>query len=214
MDGLEYSEDVVYPAVEAVIKLGAGVSVDGYMLSSGEFRYGLDYISELMGRARNYYNRLLKKEDFSDTKNTSKKLKALLAKGFTGYKVKVKRPRVKKGNSVAYTISFDDFCLITELEAEERNPKALALLTSSFRELLRSRTLEAFNIPQDSLEKKQLDFQESYDDYLNCAEILEECYAEIEALKLPGDEDGYELISEMDFIVEYLEDRWKDYSHL
>lgn len=166
-------------ALEATIKLGAGVSVDGYYMADGTFRYGLAYVSVLLGHARNYYRRLLQKRG---TKTQSKKLEALLRKGFTGDQIPVRAPHEDKGGaSVAHTVSYEDFCILVEHEAETGSAKALALLTASFRELLRSRTQVAFGLPEDSLEQKQLEFQFNYQHYL-------EDRAELDDLKLPGDE--------------------------
>lgn len=166
--------------VEQIIKLGAGVSIDGYMVRDADgwsFRYGLNYISVLMGYSRAHYLRV--------TKNGSKTLEALRLKGYTGDIIDVKVYRDgKRGSSLVKTISFDDFCLIIELEAEKGNPKAIALLTASFRELLRSRTQNAFGLDEDTLEQKQLAFQLSYQDYL-------EDRADLEDLKLPGDEEDH-----------------------
>lgn len=177
------------PAVEATIKLGAGVSVDGYMLPKGEFRYGLSYLGVLMGRSRNYYGRAL---NLRGTKKEPKFLKHLLSKGFTGYQIQLKVTRDgKRGASVISTISYDDFCLAVEAEAEHSNPKAIALLTSSFRELLRSRTQAAFNITEDSLEQRQKDFEANYEAYLERHEAWEEDQKDLADLWLPGDELYY-----------------------
>ena len=166
-------------AMEATVKLGAGISVDGYLMPNGKFRYGLAYISVLLGYARNYYWRLLKRRV---TKNSPRKLKSLLGKGFTGYQISVRVSHDGAGgSSVAHTVSYDDFCILIEHEAETGNPKALALLTASFRELLRSRTQIAFGLSEDTLEQKQLKFQFNYQHYL-------EDRAELNDLKLPGDE--------------------------
>jgi hypothetical protein len=166
-------------AMEGSVKLGAGVSIDGYLTHDGSFRYGLAYISVLLGHAENYYRRLLQPHR---TKKEPKKLKALKDKGFTAYQISYRVPHDgRSGSTVAHTVSYDDFCTLVEYEAEIGNPKALALLTASFRELLRSRTQIAFGLPEDSLEQKQLEFQLNYQNYLEDKE-------ELEALKLPGDE--------------------------
>lgn len=201
-------------AVEQVIKLGAGVSIDGYMLRVGElweFRYGLEYASSLMGYSENYYGRLT---DLRPTKKPSKKLKSLLDKGYTGYKIPVRVPRYgKRGVSVVETISFDDLCYIIELEAEQGNPKALALLTASFRELLRSRTQQAFGLPEDTLEQKQEDFQYSYEAYLEREEMFAELREEVEALRLPGDEDlDYDMMEGHSYYPYDLDDDDEDIS--
>lgn len=177
-------------ALEATIKLGAGVSIDGYMMPDGTFRYGLAYISVLLGYAENYFRRLLNPRR---TKRMPKKLKALIDKGFTAYQITVRFPRSGTGgSSVAHTISYDDFCILVEHEASKdvENPKAFGLLTASFRELLRSRTQAAFNLPEDTLEQKQLEFQWNYESYLEDKDDLE-------ALKLPGDENPDPIFDEL-----------------
>ena len=103
-------------------------------MRDGTFRYGLSYISVLLGYAENYYRRLLNPRR---TKKPSKKLNTLKEKGFTAYQITVKALRETSGSSVAHTVSYDDFCILVEHEAEIGNPKAFALLTASFRELLK-----------------------------------------------------------------------------
>jgi hypothetical protein len=167
-------------AFRTTVWLGAGVSIDAYHMSDGTCRYGLRYVSQLFGHQKNYYSRLLK---LLGTKKDPKKLKALLDKGFTGYKIAVKVLNDSgRGAAKPETISFDDFCLIADHEAYvDKNPKAQALYSASFRELLRSRTRNAFGLPEDTLEQKQLEFQFNYQHYL-------EDRAELNDLKLPGDE--------------------------
>jgi hypothetical protein len=116
----------------------------------------------------------------------------LKEKGFTAYQNTVKTLREGSGSSVAHTVSYDDFCVLIEHEAspEVKNPKAFALLTASFRELLRSRTQNAFGLPEDSLEQKQLEFQFNYQHYL-------EDRAELDDLKLPGDETHHPEFDEL-----------------
>lgn len=178
--GAQVLDSKAVVGVEQIIKLGAGVSIDGYMVRTPDgwsFRYGLNYISTLMGYSRAYYLRV--------TKNGGNTLEALQYKGYTGDIVSIKVYRDgKRGSSLVKTVSFDDLCLIIELEAEKGNPKAIALLTASFRELLRSRTQNAFGLDEDTLEQKQLNFQFNYQDYL-------EDRAELEDLKLPGDEENH-----------------------
>jgi hypothetical protein len=174
-------------ALEATIKLGAGIAIDGYFMPDGTFRYGLAYIGNLLGYAENYYRRLLNSQR---TKKLPKKLKALLSKGFTAYQITVRVPREGSGSKVAHTVSYEDFCVLIEYEAETGNTKALALLTASFRELLRSRTQVAFGLPEDSLEKRQLEFQFNYQHYLEDKE-------ELVGLHLPGDEEFHPEFSEL-----------------
>ena len=170
-------------ATQATVQLGSNVSVDAYLMLDGGFRYGLAYASSLLGYARNYYRRLLISQG---TKTPRKKLEALRNKGFIGDQIAVKTARKGKGgSSVAHTVSYDDFCLIMEYEASTGNPKAIALLSPSFREVLRSRTQAAFGLPEDSLIEKQKAFQQAYED------CLAEDRADLEALTLPGDDLYY-----------------------
>lgn len=93
-------------ALSATIHLGPGVSIDGYLMPDGSFRYGLSYTSILFGYAENYYRRLLRTRR---TKNKPKKLEALLEKGFTAYQKQVRASRSNKGgSSVAHTVSYSD----------------------------------------------------------------------------------------------------------
>ena len=170
-------------ATQATVQFGSNISVDAYRMPDGAFRYGLAYASELLGYAKNYYRRLLISRG---TKPTHKKLEALRSIGFTGDQIAAKTARkTKGGSSVAHTVSYDDFCLIMEYEASTGNPKAIALLSPSFREVLRSRTQAAFGLPEDSLVEKQRAFQEAYED------CLAENRADLEALSLPGDDLYY-----------------------
>lgn len=188
-------------ALEATIRLGAGISVDGYLMGDGTFRYGLSYISDLLGYAENYYRRLLSPLRQVDghrkpqrTKKEPKKLKALLDKGFTAYQITVRAPRTATGgSSVAHTVSYEDFCVLVEYEAEIGNPRAMGLLTASFRELLRSRTQEAFDLPEDTLEDKLKAFQLNYEHYL-------EDKLDLEMQWLPGDELYYPVFRDWEAI--------------
>lgn len=152
-------------AFEATVYLGQGLSISTFLVDGKTARYGTQCVSLLVGHAKNYLGRLIPdEEDFSqNTKNLPEKLKALQDKGFTGYKIPVTAPRPNGGATNADTISFDDFAIFVEYEAvEEKNPKAIALLTSAFKELLRGRTQQAFGLPEDDIETKQADFSASF----------------------------------------------------
>ena len=188
---MEKSEQVVN-ALEADIKLGAGIAITGYMLPDATFRYGLEYVSVLLGYAENYVSRLTKKDEPEKrisqvTKSNRKKLKALQDKGFTGYQISVRVSRATGGSTKAKTLSFDDFAVFVEYEAVEvKNPRAIALLTTAFRELLRGRTQAAFGLPEDDLETKQAAFWESFQER---EAIWAENREDVEGLRLAGDED-------------------------
>jgi len=157
------------------IKLGIGISIDAYLMPTGVVRYGIAYLSKLLGYGEKYFLRV--------TKTESRKLGGLIYKGYTGDLISVKVLRESsRGATFPQTLSFDDFCILVEHEAiEEENPKAIALLTASFREVLRGRTQEALGLSEDTLERKQSDFT----DYINWYESDRE---DIENLALPGDE--------------------------
>ncbi len=168
---------------QATVQFSDGVLVDAFLMANDSFRYGLTYISVLLGFAPNYYRRLIKP---GRTKKPPKKLEALLKRGFTAYQIDVKTPcKGQSSSSIAHTVSYEDFCLIVEHEASLGNPQAIALLAASFREVLRSRTQVAFGLPEDSLTEKQKAFQEAYE------ECLAENRADLETLILPGDELYY-----------------------
>jgi hypothetical protein len=171
-------DDQAVSALEAIVKIGGGLSMDCYMVF-GEFRYGLSQASELLGYESRYYSQVVR--------GRSNKLKTLQNKGFTGGTVLVKVPRSSGGVTRAKTLSFDDFSILVEYEAiEVKNPKAIALLTTAFRELLRGRTQAAFGLPEDDLEAKQAAFWESFQERET---IWAENREDVESLRLAGDED-------------------------
>jgi hypothetical protein len=173
-------------AMSTPIQLGAGVSIDGYLMPNGEVRYGTGYLSRLLGYGRDYFLRATKEE--------SKKLGNLIYLGYRGdlIPVKVKRLSGRGGTPRIETLSFDDFCILVEYEAiEVKNTKAIAVLTASFRELLRSRTQIAFELPEDTLEQKQSDFTAVARDRESAWNDYQENIRETEDLILSGDEHPY-----------------------
>jgi hypothetical protein len=175
---------VLVPAFSATVHLGLGIVIEGFVLPTWEFRYSSAYVSQLLGYSNNYLLHAIKKG--------TKKLKALKDKGFTGDQIRVRGNRSTRGSARPYTISFDDFCIWVEYEAFDlNNPKAQALLSASFREVLRSRTQEAFQevtgIVPDSLEKRIVQFQFNYSSYLQYEESRKEDYEDIADLELYGD---------------------------
>jgi hypothetical protein len=181
-------------AIPATVQIGLGLAVEGYLFSDGTFRYGLEYLSLLLGYAENYLSQISKK--------SKKKLIALQSIGFTGYQIKAHVSRSTGGASYPQTLSFDDFCILVEYEATEvRNPKAIALLTASFREVLRSRTQEAFGLPQYSFRKKIAFFQLAYEERET---LLMEDREDVENLELFGNE-------ELGYIESYWEERLEEF---
>jgi hypothetical protein len=192
-------------ALEAEVTLGVGLSVSAFLILGREFRYGASYVSELLGHAENYFRQSLS----GRIEKPSKKLRAMKAKGFTAYKIKVKAPRKEGGITVADTIGYDDFSIWVEYEAVvEKNPKAIALLTSSFREILLDRTQRAFNLPELPQEQKIERFGLSFEERVA---LWESDLSDLEQLYLPGDEDGYELISESSLLAAKYDSLLADY---
>lgn len=189
--------EVLVPAFSATVHLGIGVAVEGFQLPSGEFRYSAAFVSKLLGYADNYLVRLVK--DLQTTKKKPKKLEALLLKGFTGDIIRVRANRLTRGSTRAYALSFDDFCIWVEHEAFDlKTQKAQALLSASFREVLRSRTQEAFQeitgqVP-DSLERRVVQFQFNVDNWLKYEESRKEDYEDIADLELYGDRSSLDDI--------------------
>ena len=168
----------VVTALEAIVKIGGGLLMDCYMVH-GEFRYGLSQVSELLGYDSRHYSQVVR--------GRGNKLKGLYSKGFTGGTVLVKVPRSTGGVTRAKTLGFDDFCVLVEYEAVEvKNSRAIALLTSAFREVLRGRTQVAFGLAEDDLEIKQKAFWEAFQE----SEIVWDANREdFDGLTLAGDED-------------------------
>jgi hypothetical protein len=172
-------------ALEAPICFGKGLVVSSFVISGRELRYGTESASLLLGYSRNYLTRQLSR----DTKNCGKKLKALFRKGFTGYQIRVKAPRPTGGVTLANTIGFDDLSIWVEYEAVKvSNPRAIALLTSAFREVLLDRTHHAHGLLEISLPQRQENFALSFEER---EALLDEDRQDVENLWLPGEDvDG------------------------
>jgi hypothetical protein len=76
-------------AFSGTVHIGLSTAIEGYHLPDGTFRYSPEYISKLLGYARNYISQLSKK--------SAKKLKALHDKGFTGEQIQLKVVRPTGG---------------------------------------------------------------------------------------------------------------------
>ena len=161
--------------------------------------------SKVLQYAENYFRQTLSQR----IKTPSKKLKALHRRGFTAYNISVKAPRKEGGSVQVDTIGFDDFSIWVEYEAvEKKNPKAIALLTSSFREILLGRTQESFgqdpDFYDDRLEQFSLSFQER-------EALWESDRHDLDALSLSGDEDGYNLIDEAYQVLSRYQSAFEDH---
>jgi hypothetical protein len=172
-------------ALEAPICFGKGLVVSSFVISGRELRYGTESVSLLLGYSRNYLTRQLSR----DTKKCGKKLRALFGMGFTGYQIRVKAPRPAGGATFANTIGFDDLSIWVEYEAVKvSNPRAIALLTSAFREVLLDRTYHAHGLPEIPLQQRQDNFALSFEER---EALLAEDRQDVENLWLPGEDvDG------------------------
>lgn len=135
----EPDEFGVIKAVLAEVDLGI-TTLDVYMLPSGEKRLGIEKVGTALGYTeRWFYNR---------TKRSSKWLRSLQSKGFTGAQIEVRVIRhlenkeFLRGSSVAKTISLRDFTKLMAVEAIiNRNIDAIVLL-AAFAEVGIERTIE------------------------------------------------------------------------
>lgn len=121
-------------AVADVIPLG-DLTLDVYMLDSGEYRLGVEATGIALGYTdRWFYNR---------TKRKSKWLESLKRRGFTGAQKSLQIIRTdERGSSIGRTISIRDFVKLVLHEAiSNRNKNALVLL-ASFMEVGLERVIE------------------------------------------------------------------------
>jgi hypothetical protein len=169
-------------AVNATIQLSDALTLDGYMMPDGEFRAGIAGASVLLGYAKNWFNRLR-----SEAPN---KLKALQDGGLTGYvqPVVIQRESGARGASRAQTISLKDLATLITIEAQQGNKRAIALQAAFTLEGLDSRFRDAFGVQQRSPDEKRRFFGLTYEEFL---EALAENRAELEELRLPGDDLYY-----------------------
>jgi hypothetical protein len=169
-------------AINATVQLSDTLSIDGYMMPDGEFRAGIAGASVLLGHGKDWFNRLASRGP--------KKLEALQSAGFTGrlQPVVIKRESGTRGASRAQTISLKDLTVLITVEAVSENKRAIALQAAFTLDGLDSRFRDAFGVPQRTLDEKRRFFGLTYDEFL---EALAENRAELEALRLPGDDLYY-----------------------
>lgn len=169
-------------ASNATIQLSDTLSIDGYMMPDGEFRAGIAGASVLLGHGKDWFNRLASRGP--------NKLKALQEGGFTGRLQPVVIPRESgaRGASRAQTISLKDLATLITVEAGAGNKRAIALQAAFTLEGLDSRFRDAFGVSQRTPEEKRRFFGMTYGEYL---EALAENRAELEQLRLPGDDLYY-----------------------
>lgn len=167
-------------AVTATIQLSDTLSIDGYMMPDGEFRAGAVSVSALMGYKRNW---LLEIEDKSPDK-----LKALSDKGYRGTSLIPIQRTGRGGTNKARTISLKDLTTLITVEALQGNKRAIALQASFTLEGIDSRFRDAFGVQQRTADEKRRFFGMTYEEFL---EALAENRAELEELRLPGDDLYY-----------------------
>ena len=171
----------------ATIQLSDALSIDGYMMPDGEFRAGIAGASVLLGYGKDWFNRLASK--------APNKLQALQAAGFTGRTQPVVIPRESgaRGASRAQTISLKDLATLITVEALQGNKRAIALQASFTLEGIDSRFRDAFGVQERTADEKRQFFGMTYGEFL---EALSENRAELEELRLPGDDLYYPEIDE------------------
>ena len=167
-------------AVNATIQLSDTLSIDGYMMPNGEFRAGAVSVSAVMGYKRNW---LLEIEDKSPDK-----LKALPDKDYKGTSLIPVQRSGRGGSNKARTISLKDLTTLITVEALAGNKRAIALQAAFTLEGLDSRFRDAFGVQQRTPEEKRRFFGLTYEEFL---EALAENRAELEGLRLPGDDLYY-----------------------
>ena len=174
-------------AVNATIQLSDTLSIDGYMMPNGEFRAGAVSVSAVMGYKRNW---LLEIEDKSPDK-----LKALSDKGYRGTSLIPVQRAGRGGSNKARTISLKDLTTLITVEALQGNKRAIALQAAFTLEGLDSRFRDAFGVQRRTPEEKRRFFGLTYGEFL---EALAENRAELEELRLPGDDLYYPEETDVD----------------
>lgn len=114
--------------VQASFQVSESVSIDCYMLPSGEKRIGITGAALAVGRPKNYLSRLV-------TKTKTKTLEALQEAGFQGYLLEGSVLRSDgRGSPIAKTISVRDFTKYITFEAIKNQRKEAIVLLAAFAE--------------------------------------------------------------------------------
>lgn len=151
--------DRTLPAVKSIVQFGNAITIDAFLLSSGEIRYSKTGAARLIRRTSNWINEFESK--------TPELLKALIGKGYTdsSLKVSVKREG-KRGATIAETISGDDLDILIAVEAKRGNKKAAALLVSGWRQYRIDQSRTAFGLKERTQSEKLYDFDAWHDAFL------------------------------------------------
>ncbi|RUT05071.1 hypothetical protein DSM106972_038920 [Dulcicalothrix desertica PCC 7102] len=147
------------PALQGFVQFGNNITIDAFLLSSGEIRYSKTGAARLLRKESTWINGLESK--------TPELLKLLLDKGYTGWsqRVSVKREG-KRGTTIAETISGDDLDILVAVEAERGNKKAAALLVSGWRQYRIDQSRRAFRLSEREQSERLNDFEQWHDAYL------------------------------------------------
>lgn len=168
-------------AVTATIQLSDALPLDGYMMPDGEFRAGIVGTSVLLGYQRDWFLVLPSK--------APNKLKALQEAGFRYDPQSVSIQRQGRGGATkAQTISLRELTTLIAIESLAGNKRAIALQSAFTLEGLDSRFRDAFGVQQRTPDEKRRFFGLTYEEFL---EALAENRAELEGLRLPGDDLYY-----------------------
>lgn len=122
--------------VQASLPISESVSIDCYMLPSGEKRIGITGAALAAGRPKNYLSRTV-------TKTESKAFKALQGLGFEGYLIEGNVIKEEgKGSPIAKTLLVRDFTKYITWESVQNQKKEAIILLAAFAETGLEQTLD------------------------------------------------------------------------
>lgn len=148
---------------------------------NGEFRAGITGVSVLLGYKKDWFLTLPSK--------APKKLRALEKGDFRHTPETVFIQRQGRGGATkAQTIGIKDLTALITFEALSGNKRAIALQAAFTLGGLDALFRDAFGMPQQSQDDRRRFFGMTYGEFL---EALAENRAELEALRLPGDDLYY-----------------------
>lgn len=114
---------IIYAEKKTVQLMGC-LNLDTYRMPSGEFRVGLTSASASIGQGNQWLSQILTRK--------GKAYKSLSGMGFTDSQSEIRVTRSgKSGASKALTISIDDFLIVLDYAADNKNPIAIAYLKAA-----------------------------------------------------------------------------------
>lgn len=164
-------------AQRAKVEFFEGLSVDGYLMPDGSYRFSLSGASQVLGYPANWLSRSMGRGGTL--------LKALQGEGFGGEVIET--GTLAKGTP-AKTISLDDFVLLVPYAANQGKKAAWALQKALVRMSLMDFCRDAFGENPLSIAEKRRQFYESYAKSISPEGWLYMDRAEILDLALLGDE--------------------------